>query len=142
MGHHGHQIHGVAQLLEGIALGAERPDAALEAIGIDDGGGEALEEIVGGQHLALENAAVDVLVQRDETGSDVFAARLDDLRRCGGVEIADGSDLVARDSDVGGKPGVAGAVEDPAAPDQEIEAWGLGGEGGGNEEQGGGGEAE
>ena len=42
------------------------------------------------------------------------------------VEIADGGDFAVADADVAGVPGRAGAVDDVAVGDDEVEGWRLG----------------
>ena len=43
---------------------------------------------------------------------------------CASRKRADRDDAAAADADVGGKPGIAGAVEDAAVPDEQIERRG------------------
>ena len=57
----------------------------------------------------------------DESGRDDFAGGVDGaLARCSG-EIADGGDLAIADADVAGIPGGAGAVDDVAVGDDDVE---------------------
>ena len=70
--------------------------------------------------LALRAAVHDQRLGRprqhvDEAGRDGEAGRIDDRRRGGACEVADGGDAIAADADVGAAPGRAGAVVDRAA---------------------------
>ena len=56
-----------------------------------------------------------------EAGGHDFVGGVDLLASLGAGEPAHGADAVALDADVGPEPGIATAVHDPAARDEEIE---------------------
>jgi hypothetical protein len=71
-------------------------------VGVDDRGGEALRGVVGNvATLPIEDAALDVLMESDETGGDELAFRVDDPGCVRRLEVADRGDPVARDAEVG-----------------------------------------
>ena len=57
----------------------------------------------------------------DESGRDESILRVDDRLRRRIAERSHGADAVARDADVGAIPGIAGAVENAAVPNQDVE---------------------
>ena len=56
----------------------------------------------------------------DKPGDDIPARGIDDGRGINARKIADLEDPIAPDTDVGTKPGVARAVDDPAATDDDV----------------------
>ena len=61
----------------------------------------------------------------DEARRDDEAARVDLAARLRARELPDGGDAVAADADVAGKPGIAGAVDDVSAANDQIEGGRL-----------------
>ena len=57
----------------------------------------------------------------DEAGSDDFAGGIDGALAGRGRQIADGGDLSVADADVAGIPRGAGAVDDVAVDDDQVE---------------------
>ncbi len=70
--------------------------------------------------------AVDVGV--DEAGADDLAAGVEDEGGAAAGERAEGGDAAIADGEVAAEPGVAGAVEEAAVADQDVEV-GTGHEG-------------
>ena len=134
-------------LVEPIEVGADGAPAPVEPGGVVVPAGELraklLEHLVGrgrvretvlAEHLerdalvdlclvgrVREQLEVGVRVHVDEPGADDEPAGVDDARRRLAAESADGCDPVAGKADVGLEPGVAGAVEDASALDQDVE---------------------
>jgi hypothetical protein len=67
-------------------------------------------------------------VQIDEAWSDNAIFAVDDTRRSGDLELADGDDLVAFDGDVADKGFAAAAVVQSASAEDEIGGDGVGGD--------------
>ena len=116
-----------AELLDERPLLRDRPRRA--AVLVDDDRGDALRDQVGrgaaAGVLVAEPAArvgpvVGVRVDVDEAGRDVLAGCVDGARGLGASQRADRGDAPAADRDVGREPRVAGPVEDPAVPDQQV----------------------
>jgi hypothetical protein len=77
-------------------------------------------------HLRLvtgirEQLEVGVRVHVDKPGADDEAIGVDHARRGLAAQAADRRDPVARDADVRLEPRVAGAVDDAAAADEDVE---------------------
>lgn len=62
-------------------------------------------------------------VNVDEAGRDVFAGGVNHARGLRIWQVADADDAAVRHRDVGGEPGVAGAVEHSAIENQQVVAW-------------------
>src|SRR5262249_41860062 len=105
-----------------------RIDRAGAAVAGDDGG-DALRQVVlvvargrGGQ------AGVAVGVQVDEAGRGVQPRGVDDPRRAFDLEAADGDDAVPLEGQVAGRAGVAAAVVEDGAAEDDVRLDGrLGG---------------
>ena len=73
----------------------------------------------------------------DEAGGHVASRGVDHPVGGGVRERPERGDAAVADPDVGPEPGIARAVEDPAAADEQVEVLGLlGGEGGGGRSEG------
>ena len=79
-----------------------------------------------GQARVDEDGEFGLAEHVDEAGGDDFAGGVDGaLARCG-CQVADGGDFSVADAEVAGIPGGAGAVDDVAVGDDEVEGgWGL-----------------
>ena len=87
----------------------------------EDLGRDALADLALGVAV-LEQQSVGMRVHVDEPGrDDQPAASMTRRARALGADAADRGDPVAADRHVAVEPGVAGAVDDPAAADQDIE---------------------
>ena len=130
-------------LAEGAPVGSDVVVLVAGAIGLNDGivewrdgiafagdfGGDALEDFRG-QARVDEDRQLGLAQHVDEAGSDDFAGGVDGALARGSSEIADGGDFAVADADVAGVPGRAGAVDDMAVGDDEVERSGLRGESG------------
>ena len=124
--------HALAERLEGHALDpGQHPHEVLAVGGVVGQRGDG-EAAVAGEHGgdAVQRRRREGAVPEDlgvEVGVDVDEARCDDL--AGGVDgalgvavdLADGDDAAVLDADVGAAARCAGAVDDVAAPDDQIE---------------------
>jgi len=68
----------------------------------------------------LEQPAVGMIVDVDEAGGNNSAGGIDNLARVGGVEIAEGSDPVPVDADVGATTRGPGAVDDFTVANYDV----------------------
>ena len=102
-------------------LGRGRDGRVAPAAVADDLGRDALaDRALGGR--VREDREVAVAVRVDEPGADDLAGRVDHaVRGRGRAEPADVGDLAALDRDVAEVRRAAGAVGDPAVPDQDVE---------------------
>jgi hypothetical protein len=116
---HRDQVERAARRQELFALPRERPDLRA-AVRVDHGGREALRREVGQRAEALQDRGLDVLVERDEAGSDVVPCGIHDARRRRAAQVADGGDPIAANADVGIHVRVAGSVEQAAVPDHDV----------------------
>jgi hypothetical protein len=87
-------------------------------------GGDALIDFRG-QARVDQNGQFRLAEHVDEAGRDDLAGGVNGaLAGCGG-EVADGGDFSVADADVAGVPGRAGAVDDVAVRDDDVEGEGA-----------------
>src|SRR5882724_498449 len=86
--------------------------------------GDALIDL-GGQAWIDKDGALRLTEHVDEAGGNNFSARIDGASAGRGAEIADGVDLAAKNADIAGIPGRAGAVDDVAVDDDDVEGTSL-----------------
>ena len=122
-----HRVRADAGLLEQRALIGDGPRRA--AVLVDDDGGDALRDEVrrrSTHRIRIAKAAararpiVGMRVDVDESGRDVLAGGVDGTRGLRVRQRADRDDAAAADRDVGGEPGIAGAVEHAPVLDQQV----------------------
>ena len=101
------------------ALGGQIDGTAT--VRVDEDGGDPLrEQRPRVAQLGRGEPAGGVRVRVDEAGGDPEPAGVDDPARARGVDQPDGDHPVTGDGNVGAIPGVAGAVDDKAAGDDEV----------------------
>ena len=114
-----HRVGADAGLLQLRALIGDRPRRS--AVLVDDHGGDALRHEIRrrsphririAKSAARSRPIVGVRVDVDEAGRDVLAAGVDRARRLRVRQRCHRDDAAALHGDVGGEPGIAGAVED------------------------------
>ena len=124
-------------LAEGSPVGSDVVVVVVGAIGLNDGivqrgGRAAFASDFSGDALKDLRRQVRIHQDRefrlpehvDEAGGDDFAGGVDGALARRGSEVADGGDFSVPDSEVAGVPRGAGAVDNVAVGDDEIEGRG------------------
>ena len=121
-------------LLKGAPVGRDVIVIVARAVGLDDGviqrrdgtafagdlGGDALIDLRG-QARIDQDGQLRLAQHVDEAGSDDHAVGVDGARALRVAQIADGGDLAVANADVARVPGRAGAVDDVAVGDDDVE---------------------
>ncbi len=94
------------------------------SIGPFDKGGDALAQIIFGSGNG-EDAAASVRMNVDEARCNSHSRSIDASSAGEFVQVSDGGDGVAADSNVPGEPRIACAVEDLAVGDEQVTALSM-----------------
>ena len=111
--------HKISHLRDTLVVGLQRVDGRVHET--DQPVGPRHDS--SGEHLLDHRADED---RQDEPRRHVQTGGIDDARRCRARQVAKGNDAVAADTDVRVVPGVARAVDDTAAANQNVVLRGQG----------------